>query len=82
MIFAGGQPIWQPSLKSKDWKAVSMADDTKTPEQTAAPEEPAPVTEEVQEAPEIDARDLEIVQLKEEAGAAEGPAAAHRRRHG
>jgi molecular chaperone GrpE len=44
-----------------------MADDTKAPEQTTAPEEPTP--EEVMEAPEIDARDLEIIQLKEEAGA-------------
>ena len=49
-----------------------MADDTKAPEQTAAPEETAEVVdapEEAAEAPEIDARDLEIVQLKEEAGA-------------
>ena len=44
-----------------------MADDTKAPEQTEATEQPA--AEEVAEAPEIDARDLEIVQLKEEAGA-------------
>lgn len=47
-----------------------MADDTKAPEQTneqPAPEQP--VADEVAEAPEIDARDLEIVQLKEEAGA-------------
>ncbi len=45
-----------------------MADDTKAPEQTAAPEEAvigdAP---DAPEAPEIDARDLEIVTLKEEA---------------
>lgn len=45
-----------------------MADDTKAPEQTAAPEEvvigDAP---DAPEAPEIDARDLEIVTLKEEA---------------
>ena len=49
-----------------------MADDTKSPEQTAAAENPAPETEaeaQPEEAPEIDARDLEIVKLKEEAGA-------------
>lgn len=46
-----------------------MADDTKAPEPTAAaPEEPVK-TEETPEASEIDARDLEIVQLKEEADA-------------
>jgi molecular chaperone GrpE len=47
-----------------------MADDTKAPEQST--EQPAPeqlFEDEVAEAPEIDARDLEIVQLKEEAGA-------------
>lgn len=51
---------------------VSMADDTKAPDQTTADEQPAPeqpMAEEVAEAAEIDARDLEIVQLKEEAGA-------------
>jgi molecular chaperone GrpE len=41
-----------------------MADDTKAPEQTAAPEET--VIEAAPEAPEIDARDLEIVMLKDE----------------
>jgi molecular chaperone GrpE len=49
-----------------------MADDTKAPEPTAAPEQPAPEAEgpvEELEAPEIDARDLEILQLKEESGA-------------
>jgi molecular chaperone GrpE len=53
-----------------------MADDTKSPEQTAAAEKPAPETQteteagaQPEEAPEIDARDLEIVKLKEEAGA-------------
>lgn len=56
-----------------------MADDTKSPEQTngaekaapetaAAPEQAAP-DEPQEEASAIDARDLEIVQLKEEAGA-------------
>jgi molecular chaperone GrpE len=45
-----------------------MADDTKSPEQTAAPEETV-APEEAPEVPEIDARDLEIVQLKEEAAA-------------
>lgn len=45
-----------------------MADDTKAPEQTAAPEEPV-APEETPEAPEIDARDLEIIELKEEAAA-------------
>jgi molecular chaperone GrpE len=48
-----------------------MADDTKAPEhtngaETAAPES-APEAEAVQDAAEIDARDLEIAQLKEEA---------------
>lgn len=42
-----------------------MADDTKAPEQTAAPEQA--VIGDAPEAPEIDARDLEIVTLKEEA---------------
>lgn len=49
-----------------------MADDTKAPEQTTAPEQSAPeapAPEESLEAPGIDARDLEIIQLKEEAGA-------------
>jgi molecular chaperone GrpE len=49
-----------------------MADDTKAPEPTAAPEQPAPEAEapaEELEAPGIDARDLEILQLKEESGA-------------
>jgi molecular chaperone GrpE len=49
-----------------------MADDTKAPEPTAAPEQPALEAEgpvEELEAPEIDARDLEILQLKEESGA-------------
>jgi molecular chaperone GrpE len=47
-----------------------MADDSKAPEQTAAAEPPAaPPAEEAQDAPEIDARDLEIVVLKEEAAA-------------
>jgi molecular chaperone GrpE len=41
-----------------------MADDTKAPEQTPAPEET--VIEAAPEAPEIDARDLEIVMLKDE----------------
>ena len=41
-----------------------MADDTKAPEQTPAPEET--VLEAAPEAPEIDARDLEIVMLKDE----------------
>jgi molecular chaperone GrpE len=56
-----------------------MADDTKAPEQTnatvetAPPEQPPAAGQEepadAPEAAEIDARDLEIVQLKEEAGA-------------
>ena len=50
-----------------------MADDTKAPEQaTAAEPAPAPEAEisaEAPEAPAIDARDLEIAQLKEEAAA-------------
>jgi molecular chaperone GrpE len=49
-----------------------MADDTKAPEPTAQPEQPAPEAEasvDVFEEPGIDARDLEIVQLKEESGA-------------
>jgi molecular chaperone GrpE len=41
-----------------------MADDTKAPEQTPAPEET--VIEAAPEAPEIDAKDLEIVMLKDE----------------
>ena len=57
-----------PQIQGPD--PVSMADDTKAPEQST--EQPAPeqlFEDEVAEAPEIDARDLEIVQLKEEAGA-------------
>jgi molecular chaperone GrpE len=49
-----------------------MADDTKAPEPTAQPEQPAPEAEasvDVFEEPGIDARDLEILQLKEESGA-------------
>jgi molecular chaperone GrpE len=51
-----------------------MADDTKSPEQTAAAETPAPETQTEagagpEDAPEADPRDLEIVKLKEEAGA-------------
>jgi molecular chaperone GrpE len=53
-----------------------MADDTKAPEQTNASEQPAAVEppadtapEETVELPEIDERDLEIVQLKEETAA-------------
>jgi molecular chaperone GrpE len=72
LIFCAGQPIWQPTLKSKDWKPSAMADDTKAPEPTAQPEQPAPEAEasvDVFEEPGIDARDLEIVQLKEESGA-------------
>jgi molecular chaperone GrpE len=49
-----------------------MADDTKAPEPTAAPEQPAPEAEmpvDELEAPGIDARDLEILQLREESGA-------------
>jgi molecular chaperone GrpE len=48
-----------------------MADDTKSPHQTTAAEQPAPEQEAgapPEEAPEIDQRDLEILQLKEEAG--------------
>ena len=54
---------------------MSIADDTKAPEQTTAPEETAfeqdgvDAPEEAVDALGIDARDLEIVQLKEEAGA-------------
>ena len=48
-----------------------MADDTKAPEQTNGAGTPAPEAaheaDAVQDAPEIDARDLEIAQLKEEA---------------
>ena len=48
-----------------------MADDTKAPEQTNGAGTPAPEAAQeadaVQDAPEIDARDLEIAQLKEEA---------------
>ncbi|WP_395661218.1 nucleotide exchange factor GrpE [Aestuariivirga sp.] len=48
-----------------------MADETKSPEQTADADETAAENPAASapEAPEIDARDLEIVQLKEEAGA-------------
>jgi molecular chaperone GrpE len=47
-----------------------MADDTKAPEQsTEQPSLEQVFEDEVAEASEIDARDLEIVQLKEEAGA-------------
>ena len=54
----------------KDRKASTMADDTKSPEQTKAAEAQAPdsAPEEAVEAQDIDARDLEILQLKEEAG--------------
>ena len=57
--------------KTKDWKASAMADETKSPEQTADADETAAENPAASapEAPEIDARDLEIVQLKEEAGA-------------
>ena len=48
-----------------------MADDTKSPEQTSGAETAAPeaAPQDTPEAPEIDARDLEIAQLKEEAAA-------------
>jgi molecular chaperone GrpE len=47
-----------------------MADDTKAPEPTAAPEQPAPEAEApMEELEALDARDLEILQLKEESGA-------------
>lgn len=48
-----------------------MADDTKSPEQTNGAETAAPeaAPQDTPEAPEIDARDLEIAQLKEEAAA-------------
>ena len=46
-----------------------MADDTKSPEQTNGAEQAAPesAAQDMPDVPEIDARDLEIAQLKEEA---------------
>ncbi len=56
-----------PQIKNR--KALNMADDTKSAEQTKAAEAEAPdsAAEQAPEAQEIDARDLEIAQLREEA---------------